>query len=421
MSARFGSLVVLRDLVSKPELNGLRGTIKSLTAAGDRCEVVVEGAGAQHVSVRLANVLVVDTTDFSSGSKVTVVRVKVHSLESATQHNGLEVTRGSRLYNGRVQVVFDSGRLLSLKEENLKVVGDPIEGRLKGCDTGLRLPADDERWTVELSGLNSTVHLPRGTIKFSQLRPPDVAVPSRSGLQWSFDDLRGLLGSSLAGIKLSSTRATPGERCLENIRTVIDTRLVEFNDLSNAIATAARSASGDFLQKIALPNVHTWNGICRAEMPTTTISVTRAMEAFKKAEEHLISLRWEWERCRTVLRTAIFRDDHELRTYEVPASMLLSSLESHLEASLIHKQLALLGLQAADFDRLQGLVSPRCDSEWPEDLQHLDLDTESGRDGHLSALKALFDEFEIPPDQLSGRYVSCVSLRPTLNTKHLQH
>ena len=47
MSARFGSLVVLRDLVSKPELNGLRGTIKSLTAAGDRCEVVVEGAGAQ--------------------------------------------------------------------------------------------------------------------------------------------------------------------------------------------------------------------------------------------------------------------------------------------------------------------------------------------------------------------------------------
>ena len=145
--------------------------------------------------------------------------------------------------------MFDNGKELALKEENLEAVGEPIEGRLRGCATHAGGQLNSERWTVELPRL--TIKLPRRVIKFMQLRPPDVAVPSSSGLQWSFDDLTGLLVSSLAGIKLSSKRATPGERCLENIRAAFDARFVEFNDLSNAIATTARSTSGDFSHKIA--------------------------------------------------------------------------------------------------------------------------------------------------------------------------
>ena len=38
-------------------------------------------------------------------------------------------------------------------------------------------------------------------------------------------------------------------------------------------------------------------------------------------------------------------------------------MESHLEAEVAHKQMTLLRLERADFDRLQGLLSPRDDME----------------------------------------------------------
>ena len=299
----------------KPELNGQCGTIKSLAAG--RCEVVVDGPSAQHISVRLANVRVVDTGEFSAGSRVTVVRVRVKGLGGAVHpwcDNGLEGSRGSTLPNGRVQVVFDNGKELSLKGENLEAMGGPIEGRLQECELGAieyalsaqlsasTLPKSSagERWTVELTG--RTLLLPRSSITFPQLRPPDVSVPSRNGLQWSFGDLTD--SAMMSSCKLSSTRATSAERTLENIRKRFDVRFEEFKDLSNAIATTARLASGDFSHKIALPNVHTWEGMVRAEMPHATTSLALATKTLYEAEIYLTGVRWEWECYRTFLLQA---------------------------------------------------------------------------------------------------------------------
>jgi hypothetical protein len=289
---------------SKPELNGLRGTIKSLAAG--RCEVVVDGPGAQHISVRHANVRVVDTGEFCAGSRVTVVRVKQKGRVGADHRNGQgqEGSLGSTLPNGRVQFVFDNGQELSLKDDNLEAMGGPTEGRLQDCELGLLgapKSSAEERWTVQLTS-GRTLLLPRGAITFEKLRPPDVKVPSSNGLQWSFDDLTG--SAVMSSCKLSSTRATFGERTLENIRKRFDVRFEEVNDLSNAIATTARLASGDFSHKIALPNVHTWDGMVRAEMPRATTSVAKATKTLHEAEMYLTGLRWEWECCRTVLLQA---------------------------------------------------------------------------------------------------------------------
>ena len=99
------------------------------------------------------------------------------------------------------------------------------------------------------------------------------------------------------------------------------------------------------------------------------------------------------------------QDASELCSLEMAPILLLGAVESHKEAEVAHKQLALLGLERADFDRLQGLLSPRDAMEWPEDLKDLDLSTEAGRERHVSALAALIDRFSIPPDQFTGRYV----------------
>jgi hypothetical protein len=297
---------------SKPELNGLRGTIKSLAAG--RCEVVVDGPGAQHISVRHANLRVVDTGEFCAGSRVTVVRVKQKGRVGADHRNGQgqEGSLGSTLPNGRVQFVFDNGQELSLKDDNLEAMGGPTEGRLQDCDIGaigyalqlgapLQKSSAEERWTVELTSGGRYCSRDHQSPS-EKLRPPDVKVPSSNGLQWSFDDLTD--SAVMSSCKLSSTRATFGERTLENIRKRFDVRFEEVKDLSNAIATTARLASGDFSHKIALPNVLTWDGMVRAEMPRATTSLAQATKTLHEAEMYLTGLRWEWECYRTFLLQA---------------------------------------------------------------------------------------------------------------------
>ena len=204
-----GSNVIIKDLARKPEYNGLHGTVREIIF--DRAKVVLHGGTL--LSLKLENLHVVDTRDFSQGSRVTVVRVKVQGLSSAAQYNGCIGTRGNCLKDGRVQVTLDKEKKeLSLKPVNIEAVGGPaLEGRLTGLDTRMQSRAEDslgQRWIVRFpdSDGGKELSLPRSNITFVQLRPGDVVPPhpSEFWLQWTTGDPTNSAGLNCC--KLLSTK-----------------------------------------------------------------------------------------------------------------------------------------------------------------------------------------------------------------------
>jgi hypothetical protein len=189
--ARVGSLVVIQNLVGKPQYNGRQGTVCSAESVlTGRTTIKLE---AEEVAVKKANMRLIDTTEFERGSSISVTRVRIRDLVNSAQYNGATGTIAEKFEDGKIRVALMQGRRckvnhpspadgavamssshltllqeLRVKDANVEVLGI-AQGRLS------TKPASDT-WNIQLADGEELVVV-KDCVTFESLRPPDVSIP----------------------------------------------------------------------------------------------------------------------------------------------------------------------------------------------------------------------------------------------------
>jgi len=203
----------------------------------------------------------------------------------------------------------------------------------------------------------------------------------------------------------------------DNIRINFDVRFAEYVEFKSAVSAATvvlPSIDSDCLLRceIELPQIEVWEEGLKARRGVSegcaekTESLQRARQTLKQADEFFRRLRWLWEDIRATLLEDDMKDSTELFRYEHASTMPLILLEIEQQTSGVRKQLASYGMSDRDIDSWQSLMYPPGDNNrWPPKLTHIELSTDAGRAAHSQAFAALMDDFAIPADQETWRFV----------------